>query len=267
MNILHISDIHFRKDYGQYETGYKGMIAKMDNPLLQLKKCLDEVRKKQKIDLLLISGDLTEDGEVSDYAYLKTWLSKEIGDTPIIVTLGNHDIKPNFYQGWLEEDASEESYNIIETFDDFYIISFDSSVYEMADGQMSDKQFSWLKEQLEKYQDKSIILMTHHHLLNEQSSTPRLPESNKLIKMISRYPILCLLNGHTHHAYVGDVKGIQYYTAGGMSFVGEDEGQGNVRFDQRFGYNLYELEQGKIIKQTSENFITGKVIARVDMNE
>ena len=48
MNILHISDIHFRQVYDQVETGYKGMIAKMDNPLLQLRKSLADIKNKQE---------------------------------------------------------------------------------------------------------------------------------------------------------------------------------------------------------------------------
>lgn len=268
MNILHISDIHFRKSYNQFEMGYKGMIWKMDNPLRQLKMCLDHVKEKMTIGLLLISGDLTEDGEVEDYAYLKEWLSQEIGDIPIVVTLGNHDIKSNFRVGWLNEAPSNKPYNIVKTFDEFHVISFDNSVYERSDGSMTDSQFNWLEEQLKKFQDKPIVLMTHHHLLEGQSSTPVLPESNRLIKMISEYPaVLCLLNGHTHHVYNGDIGGIQYYTVGGMSFVGEDEGEGQVRFEQRFGYNTYQTNKGVIKQQTSENFITGKIIARVNMME
>ena len=52
-----------------------------------------------------------------------------------------------------------------------------------------------------------------------------------------------------------------------MSFVGEDEGAGFVRFDQRYGYNLYHVDQGKIIRQTTENFVPHKVIDRVNMRE
>lgn len=265
MNILHISDIHFRLNYEECNTGYKGMISKMDNPLIHLKTSLNHAKSKHKIDLLLISGDLTEDGTCEDYAYLKEWLTKEMPNVPIIVTLGNHDIKQNFYEGWLKEKNKEGYYNDIFEFDDFYLISFDSSIYEEADGNMSEEQFVWLENQLEKYQNKSILLMTHHHLFKNQSSTLPLPQSNKLINLISRYNILGLLNGHTHHTYTGDIVGTQYYTAGGLSFVGEDEGDGIVRFDQRFSYNLYFMKDGLIKHQTTENFIVGKMIDRVDM--
>lgn len=265
MNILHISDIHYCQNDKVYSKGYKGMIYKMDNPLIHLEACLKEVMQTQQIDLLLISGDLTEDGSVEDYAYLKKWFEEQIPNMKIIVTLGNHDIKENFYEGWLGKASSSASYNLVETFEEFYLISFDSSVYGLADGSMSDEQFNWLEEQLNRYQDKPVILMTHHHVLENQSSTPVLPESNRLINLIREYSISCFVNGHTHHVFNGDIYGIPYFTVNGMSFVGEDEGSGLVRFEQKHGYNIYQVEDGMVKKQLSENFFTGKIIARVDM--
>lgn len=267
MNILHISDIHFRLSYEQHDRGYEGMISKMDNPLIQLKTSLEHAKLNHSIDLLLISGDLTEDGTKEDYTFLKAWLKKELPDTQVIVTLGNHDIKKNFREGWLEIEGTGEYYNEVFEFDEFCLITFDSSVYGEADGHMSDNQFLWLEEQLSNYQTKPIFLMTHHHLFETQSSTLPLPQSNKLLNVISRYKVNCFLNGHTHHVYTRDIKGIQYFTAGGMSFVGEDEGEGIVRFDQRFGYNFYQVNKGVITHQTTENFVIGKVIDRVNMRE
>lgn len=267
MNILHMSDIHFCQSCDVVEKGYKGMIAKMENPLIHVAACLTHVRERMALDLVIISGDLTEDGSVEDYRYLKKWFKEQIGEIPILVTLGNHDIKAHFRKGWLSEEGSEAPYNQVMTLNGIELISFDSSVYGMADGQMSQSQFDWLEKQLKVVGNKPVLLITHHHLLEYQGSTPRLPESVQLLKLIQDYPVLALLNGHTHHAYTGDLLGIQYYTAGGMSFVGEDEGVGQVRFEERYGYNVYCLKEGKINQQTTENFITGRVIARVNMLE
>lgn len=99
MNILHISDIHFRREYEACDEGYKGMLAKMQNPLIPLGECLTHLQSQTALDLVIISGDLTEDGEIDDYRYLKDWLKKALGDTEIIVTLGNHDIKEHFHVG------------------------------------------------------------------------------------------------------------------------------------------------------------------------
>lgn len=52
-----------------------------------------------------------------------------------------------------------------------------------------------------------------------------------------------------------------------MSFVGEDEGDGFVRFEERHGYNLYHLDQGRIVRQTTENFIPGNILKTLQMKD
>lgn len=267
MNLLHISDIHFRREYEVVQEGYKGMLAKMENPLIQLEQCLQKAKQQEVIDLVIISGDLTEDGEVEDYRFLKEWLRSALGDTDIIVTLGNHDIKENFRVGWCEERASDFPYNQVITYPDFTIVSFDNSSYGKDDGVVSEQQFRWLEETLVKLTDEPIILVTHHHLLSQQSSIPRWPGTERFLTLIDSSNILCILNGHTHHSFISSVNGIPYFTAASMSFAGDDLGDGVVSFENRYGYNLYCFEQGKMIRQISETNFSKHVLKIVDMRK
>lgn len=266
MNIVHISDIHFRKTYEQSSEGYKGMLAKMQSPLIPLKECLEEIRNKQEIDLLIISGDLTDDGEAEDYRFLKQVIQEIIGDIKVIVTLGNHDIKRQFREGWLKEISSDEPYNLIETFEDFHVISFDSAIYGNSNGQVSKNQMKWLDQALERTQDKPVIVVTHHHLLEQQSSIPSLPEGKQVLDKLQGNNILCILSGHTHHAYKTKVENIPYFTVVGMSFVGEDIGQCQVQFEEKYGYNVYQIENGQFKDAEQKTVSTGKQLKIVDMN-
>lgn len=265
MNILHISDIHFRKNYEQSNDGYKGMLLEMSNPLTLLEKCLQEVMDKTPIDLMIISGDLTEDGTVEDYRFLKNYIKSLVGNIKIIVTLGNHDIKENFRVGWLNEVPSNMSYNVIEEFDDFYVLSFDNSVHKNHKGHVSESQFAWLESAFERIGDKPILFVTHHHLLNNQNTIPCLPESDKLLQLLRKQHIICIMTGHTHHQYTGKVAGTRYNTVAGMSFCGEDVGNGIVRFVESYGYNLYRMDGGKIKRKTSEVFFPEKLLKVVNM--
>lgn len=267
MNIVHISDIHFRKNYEQSSAGYKGMLAKMQSPLVPLEKCLEEIQSKQQIDLLIISGDLTDDGEAEDYRFLKQVIQNIIGDIKVIVTLGNHDIKNNFREGWLNESPSEKPYNIIETFKEFHIISFDSAIYENSNGYVSESQLKWLDQALESKQDKPVILVTHHHLIEHQSSIPNLPESQLILDKLQNKNILCILNGHTHHAYKTKIENIPYYTVVGMSFVGEDIGQQQIQFEEKYGYNIYQIKNSQIKDVEHKIVSTGRQLKIVDMNQ
>ena len=265
MNILHLSDIHFRRDYQPAQGGYKGMLAKMQSPLSPLFSCLKRIQAQRTIDLVIISGDLTEDGEVADYAYLKQSLKELVGSTPTIVTLGNHDIKANFRVGWLGIEPADEPYNEVHLLTDFAIISFDSSIYGVADGKIGDSQFTWLQEAFQQTQGKPVIFVTHHHLLQQQHAIPPLPEAERLLSFLKKQNILAILNGHTHFHYTGLAAEKAYFTVDSMSFCGIDEGAGMVRFEERYGYNLYTIVEGKLTQQSSETFLPGKFLEKVNM--
>lgn len=267
MNILHISDIHFRKNYEQSNDEYKSMLSEMRCPLIPLTECVKEAQSNMPIDLVIISGDLTEDGEIEDYRFLKCYMEELIDDAKMVVTLGNHDIKENFRAGWLGKQPSKAPYNVIEEFDNFYVVSFDNSVHGNNHGHVSDKQFAWLKSTFEQIRDKPIIFVTHHHLLREQSTTTCLPEAESLLKILQDQDIICIMNGHTHHQYVGKAAGTHYYTVASMSFCGEDEGNGFVRFEERYGYNLYSLNKDKIKRQSLKVFYPEKFLKFVNITK
>lgn len=264
MKILHLSDIHFRRTYEPCTEGYKGMLLKMTNPLIPLAACLKQLLEEEPIDCLLISGDLTEDGEVEDYRFLKDFLYEKIGEIPIVVTLGNHDIKSNFRLGWLGTTPTENPYNHIEEFEEFTVISFDSSCYGVADGKIAQGQLSWLNSALKKTADKPVILMTHHHLLSYQGPTPELPGSQRLLELLrGQKNLICLINGHTHHQFTTQISGIPYFTVDSMSFSGEDQEDGTIRFEERSGYNLYKIEQGRLTQKKSETWLNGRVLTHI----
>lgn len=265
MKILQLSDLHYRSHYLPATTGYQAMLTKMENPLTYLDRAIEKAKEMTAIDLVLLTGDLTEDGQIADYRFLHEYFTKKFPDTPVMVTLGNHDIKENFYQGWLKNAPSSNYYNFVSEFDPFYLVSFDTSVYGNADGTIDKAQLNWLEEVLSAHQDKPVLFMTHHHLIAEQYATLNLPQSDQLWQILKRYTILAVLNGHTHYHYHKTVGQIPYYTADGLSFLGQDEGDGIVRFVQHAGFSLYEVKAGQL-KETAREIVTsGKLLQKVDM--
>lgn len=267
MNILHVSDIHYRKHYATQTEGYLGMLGRMRNPLIPLTACIERAQEKMRIDLLIISGDLTEDGCPADYAQLKQKIQQLIGDIPMIVTLGNHDIKEHFRQGWFAGSRDSLPYNTVYDAGSFYIVAFDNSCHGSSDGIIDEQQFLWLEETLVQTQAKPILFVTHHHLLDGQADTAAWPGAKRLLELLANFSVCGILCGHTHHAYTGTIRGIPYFTVASMSFVGEDEGAGIVRFEERYGYNLYTIESGKLTYQASENFRPNQVLMRLDMRQ
>ncbi len=49
------------------------MLAKMQKVPYSVGEVPHQLQERTTLDLVIISGDLTEDGEVEDYRYLKNW--------------------------------------------------------------------------------------------------------------------------------------------------------------------------------------------------
>lgn len=261
MNILHISDIHFRREYSRKSNAYERMLGKMENPLKILEFCLEKAIHENTVDLLAITGDLTDNGTAEDYRLLRKKIeSITTGKIPIVITPGNHDHKENFRTGWLGTKGSWEPYGISYETEDLAILSFDSSEHGNPCGRIADSHLQWLEEKLEDKKDRPVLLMTHHHFSERQADIPCLDCKKEFWDLLHRYPVIGILNGHTHHHARGMIQDIPYYTADSLSFCGENLMDGTVRFEETYGYSLYTVEKGILIQEKTETISTGKII-------
>lgn len=259
MKILHLSDIHFRKDYGAPKNAYERMLSKMTHPEVFLTHCLERALQAEAADLLVITGDLVDAGTASDYEALRALIERLSGGLPTFITPGNHDHKAALRQGWLAEAPSDEPYGAVYEDRDVVLVSFDTSAYGCGNGKLVDAHLAWLAGVLEAHKDKPMLLVTHHHFDDKQASIPAL-DAEALWPLLSAYPILGILNGHTHHHAQGLIHDIPYYTADGLSFCGEDLMDGCVHFEERGGYNFYVVEDGMMKRTKTETLYNGKVI-------
>ena len=77
MQILHISDIHFRVQYETAQEGYASVLYRMTNPLELLDRCLERAFSEHPgIKLLMITGDLCDDGKADIMKYSVPGLPK-----------------------------------------------------------------------------------------------------------------------------------------------------------------------------------------------
>ncbi|MFU7517070.1 metallophosphoesterase family protein [Clostridium sp. HCS.1] len=245
MVFLHLSDIHFLRKYIKEKDGYNSIFNNMTNPIIQIEKVLKKI-DKDILDFIIITGDLVEAGKSEDYKALKENLDSLFGDIPYIVTLGNHDNKRAFYKGWLNEEEKDEPYNTAMNIGNLKIISFDNSEYHNSNGIINEERCLWLKNELEKETNKDTILMLHHHLLKEQFNLPPVNFNSEFYDIINNSSIIGIFSGHTHHPYKGTFAGKPYFTSGSLSFVGHNEEDGRVRFQEETKCNLCRYEDGKL---------------------
>ena len=282
MNILHLSDIHFRRNYPEADHGYAGVLCAMQDPLVSLRFCAEEAKKELTPDLILISGDLTEDGDPEDYRLLRQWLSELFGETPVLVTLGNHDCKEAFRKGWPgtadrtsgENTAADPGdlsapWHRYTDLGSFAVVSFDSSQEGCPNGLIDQKRLDWLSDTLQKNAEKPFIFMTHHHLLPRQHATPSVSYDPRLPELLRRSPLICTLTGHTHCHFADIFADHPYYTTAGLSFRGENLSGGIVRFEEVFGYSFYRIEETglRVSEVRNRTFSTGRHLGEIRSGE
>lgn len=271
MNLLHISDIHYRSFYSDGPSEYENMLSQMDDPMYFLQESLKEALSEQEIDVVLITGDLTEDGNATEYRILKHQIEELVGDRPVIITPGNHDNKKNLRIGWMgiaeaeAERAGDDPCHFIEVFDEAVIVSFDSSVQGCSDGCADPDRLLWLEQELfaMKEKGKPVILMTHHQLIDQLPGVPPIPESEKIKEILRETRPAAVLCGHTHHHYVGRVAEVPYYIADSMSFRGENLEAGGVSFEEGYGYSVYHLGKNGIDQCKTRLNLTGRCLGEI----
>lgn len=260
MNILHISDIHYRIVYEKPESRYEKMLCRMENPGRFLEFCLRQAMEKYSVDLLVITGDLTDEGTAEDYASLKKIVEKTVGRLPVLVTPGNHDIRANMRTGWLGQEAISDCYCHSYESGGTVVLSFDSSEHGNPDGTIGEEQIKWLAAQLKEHREKQAVLITHHHFHPGQADIAPVKAGEDFLKLLRDYRPVCILNGHTHHPAQGMIGDVPYYTAGSMSFCGDTLEDGRIEFRQKYGYSWYCIENGSVKRAVTETFNRGPLL-------
>lgn len=208
MKLLYVSDIHHLNNYPKKENGYLSIFKNMDSNLNTLVKILD----KEKFDLLVVGGDLCEDGSYLDYLSVKNIISKYDN----LITLGNHDDKESFYEAFKVEKTTEK-YHHIKYVDNYCFISFDNSKQHVTNGFVSDYDLEWLKTSINNNVKYDIIVLMHHHLFEDQHDT-KVCDKHKEIFNIINNKVKLVLTAHTHSPYFNKISNTTYLTVGSLAF-------------------------------------------------
>lgn len=264
MRILHLSDIHYRIKYPIPQNSYDRIFEQMTSPLTLLKNSSAHLWASGKaVDAVLLSGDLTEDGNSEDYRALKNALQEVFPGTPIIAALGNHDCKSAFYEGWLQQKNTAPYHHVV-SFPELQIIVLDNADPErFPNGRITEDTCIWLKKKLEEAGEKPVLLMMHHQVINADV-VPPCSYPPQFTALVERKNVLGICCGHTHHYCKGMIAEKPYYIAGSMSFIGlSNEKKAEVQFRERYGYNYYVIEDSRIKSEEMVSFDTGKELGNV----
>jgi len=233
------TDLHYLSpsltDHGKY---FQDLIKNGDGKAMEyceeITDAFVEQMIKQKPDALVLSGDITFNGEKESHIMLAEKLKriKEKG-IPVFVMPGNHDLEnpmaasfhgrdytladsvsgkefQEIYRDFgfgdaVARDESSLSY-VAEPVSGFRILMIDVNTAE-SPGRLTDRTLRWTEKQLKDASEKGIhiLAVSHQNLLQHNSlfSSGYIMENNdSLLKLFEKYGVICNLSGHMHVQHI-----------------------------------------------------------------
>jgi 3',5'-cyclic-AMP phosphodiesterase len=197
MLIAQISDFHVRAQGEQYEKqvpSYEMAIAAIAH--------INGLEPQP--DLVVISGDLADDGSPGGYLAVREILKAL--RFPFLVLPGNHDDRAAMREAFADHDylpANGPLHFRIETWP-VRIIAMDTTIPGKHHGELDDEALSWLDDALSQDTTRPVFLFMHHHPF--ECGIPflddyRLMGAERVAGIVVKYPqverVLC---GHVHRA-------------------------------------------------------------------
>ncbi len=192
MKIAHISDLHIVAE------GLTSGVAPMAENLVKVVARLNELAP----DLVLISGDIANDGALADVKRAAKILAAL--DAPYYIVPGNHDSRAAL-RGGLPAAAlpTAENTHLSYVLDlpKLRILALDSSDPDAPNGRICATRAAWLEAAL-AVSDKPALIFMHHPPLKfsvEETDKPPLEGAGLLGAVVARHPhIERILCGHIH---------------------------------------------------------------------
>nr|WP_321374742.1 PQQ-binding-like beta-propeller repeat protein [uncultured Bacteroides sp.] len=167
-----------------------------------LRKSVEQINKTKDIDFVIVSGDVTEEGDRASLKRVKSLL--DLLKMKYYITSGNHETK------WSESGATDFGHifgsdRFKFEYNGILFLGFNSGpVIRMADGHVSPQDISWMKKELATFgKDKPVILVTHYPL--QEGDVDNWYDVTDAVRP---YNIRVFLGGHYHRNLLFNYDGI-----------------------------------------------------------
>lgn len=196
MLIVQISDLH---------VGSQFLQEKFDT-------LADEINRLNP-DVVVVTGDLTNEGLVKEYEKCKTLLSK-LNTRKIITISGNHDYRNTGYLLFKKFFPFE---TVNELSDDVVLVTLGTARPDRNEGEVGYRQNLWLERTMQKHKDKVKILAMHHHLVaipDTGSDQLTVVDAGDVLRTILDSNVDLVLCGHKHRPWAWNFGKLMVVNAG-----------------------------------------------------
>jgi len=177
-------------------------------------QAVDEINDLEP-DVLVASGDLTENGLVSQYRNAKRALDT-LKCKKRVFCSGNHDYRSTGYLLFKEFFPTKPILKV----DDVIFAVISTARPERNEGEVGHRQVLWLEETFSKFKRLMKIAVIHHHLIQVPDTGPdNIPviDAGDTLRTIIECKVRLVLGGHRHRPWRWNVGATQIIHAGTLS--------------------------------------------------
>lgn len=224
--ILHLSDTHVSAT-GPDEEGVDGLAA--------LGQMLHDVRHLPDLDLVVVSGDVADDGSKEGCVAVRDSVGAFAAarGIPHVYCTGNHDERGGFssalgsgHVGPDGADIGRAARNVdgvaaaVSDVSGLRVITLDSLVPGSTHGELGSSQLDWLESELREPAPAGSIVILHHPPVSVPAigymESVALRRPAELGRVIDQTDVRAVLCGHLHHQMSGSVGGKQVWVTPGV---------------------------------------------------
>jgi len=164
-------------------------------------------------DVIVITGDLTNQGLMKEYEKCKSLLTK-FNTKKIIFISGNHDYRNTGYLLFKKFFPFE---TINELDDDVVLVTVGTARPDRNNGEVGYRQNLWLERTMKKYKDKVKIVAMHHHLIpipDTGSDEITVVDAGDVLRTVLDTRVDLVLCGHKHRPWTWNFGKLTVVNAG-----------------------------------------------------
>lgn len=207
LRILHLSDTHLFGD-GSLHYGRVDTLAALD-------RVLERAAAVCGVDVVAVSGDLSDDGSAESYSLLAARLAPFAADrgAELAFAMGNHDLRSGFESVLGARETVTHRAG-------FRIVTLDTSVPGAGYGAIDAAQLETLAGVLAAPAPHGTVVVLHHPPVPAASAllaALELGEPEALLEVCAAGDVRAVLAGHYHHALATRARGVPVVVAPGVA--------------------------------------------------
>jgi Icc protein len=205
-----------------------------------LRTAIEEVNGAEP-DLVVVAGDLTDDGYPDQYPLAAEELSA-LACPQVVRVPGNHDARNVGYLRYEDTFGTRDSRLRLRCGEyDVALVAVDSSKPDLDEGEIGREHYGWIEEGFAGDADLRIFVC-HHHLVPVPGTgreRNQVLDAGDVLSLLRQSGVDLVLSGHRHVPYVWPIAGMLLVHSGTVSTL-------RTRGFPHPAYNLVTVDGGRI---------------------